>query len=177
MKAAPTPPLLPAVARQASATGLSSPTVIFFSLIGALMLVAPTEPPANATAPATKTMASAALSFRTERAYGRGRDANKAAPVPCGPCRRYVCQNYICMSPESREQTGRSPMTVGASAATRELQVTPLTGTIGAELSGVNLAGDLDDATIADIRAALLKHRAVFFRDQDLDYEQQVVFA
>jgi taurine dioxygenase len=68
-------------------------------------------------------------------------------------------------------------MTAGASAATRELQVTPLTGTIGAELSGVDLAGDLDDATIADIRAALLKHRAVFFRGQDLDYEQQVAFA
>jgi len=68
-------------------------------------------------------------------------------------------------------------MTAGASAATRELQVTPLTGTIGAELAGVDLAGDLDDATIADIRAALLKHRAVFFRGQDLDYGQQVAFA
>jgi len=68
-------------------------------------------------------------------------------------------------------------MTAGTSAATRELQVTPLTGTIGAELAGVDLASDLDDATVADIRAALLKHRAVFFRGQDLDYGQQVAFA
>src|SRR6266403_1643876 len=100
MNAAPTPPLLFAAARQASATGLSSPAVIFFSLIGALMLTAPTEPPANAIVLATNTMASAALSFRTERAYGRGRDATKAPPVTSGQCRRYVCQNYICMSPE-----------------------------------------------------------------------------
>ena len=68
-------------------------------------------------------------------------------------------------------------MTAGASAATRELQVAPLTGTIGAELSGVDLASDLDDETIADIRAALLTHRVVFFRDQQLDYERQVKFA
>ncbi len=151
--------------------------MIFFSLIDALMLVAPTEPPANAIVLATNAMAIAALSFRMEQAYGRGRDANQAAPVTCEPCRRYVCQNYIYMSPEGREETGRPHMTAGASAATRRLQVTPLTGTIGAELSSVDLASDLDDATIADIRAALLKHRAVFFRDQDLDYEQQVAFA
>jgi hypothetical protein len=58
-------PLLP---RQASATGLSSPAATFFSLIGALMLVAPTEPPANAIAPTTKTIASAPHSFRTDGA-------------------------------------------------------------------------------------------------------------
>jgi len=64
-----------------------------------------------------------------------------------------------------------------ASAATRELQVTPVTGTIGALLSGVDLATELSDDTIADIRAALLTHRVVFFRDQSLDYEHQVAFA
>jgi taurine dioxygenase len=64
-----------------------------------------------------------------------------------------------------------------ASAPTRVLQVTPLTGTIGAELSGFDLGGELSDDTIADIRAALLRHRVVFFRDQDLAYEQQVTFA
>jgi taurine dioxygenase len=68
-------------------------------------------------------------------------------------------------------------MSAGAGAATRELQVSPLTGTIGAELSGVDLASDLDDETIADIRAALLRHRVVFFRDQRLDYEHQVTLA
>jgi taurine dioxygenase len=66
---------------------------------------------------------------------------------------------------------------MSARALTRTLQVTPLTGTIGAELSGVDLADDLADDTVADIRAALLAHRVVFFRGQDLAYEQQVAFA
>jgi len=64
-----------------------------------------------------------------------------------------------------------------ASAPTRTLQVTPITGTIGAQLSGVDLSAELSDETIADIRAALLQHRVVFFRGQDLDYGQQVAFA
>ncbi len=69
-------------------------------------------------------------------------------------------------------------MTAGAMLPrTRELRVSPLTGTIGAELSGVDLGRDLSDDTIADIRAALLAHRVVFFRDQTLDYEHQVAFA
>jgi len=68
-------------------------------------------------------------------------------------------------------------MTAGTSPATRELEVTKVTGTIGAELSGVDLAQELSDKTIADIRAALLANRVVFFRDQDLDYERQVAFA
>ena len=57
------------------------------------------------------------------------------------------------------------------------LEVSPVTGTIGAELSGVDLAQELSDQTVADIRAALLANRVVFFRDQALDYERQVAFA
>ena len=68
-------------------------------------------------------------------------------------------------------------MTAGTSPTTRQLGVTKVTGTIGAELSGVDLARELSDETIADIRAALLANRVVFFRDQDLDYERQVAFA
>ena len=47
-------------------------------------------------------------------------------------------------------------MTAGTSHVTRELKVSPVTGTIGAELSGVDLAEELSDETVADIRAALL---------------------
>jgi alpha-ketoglutarate-dependent taurine dioxygenase len=68
-------------------------------------------------------------------------------------------------------------MTANTSPVTRELGVSPVTGTIGAELSGVNLAEELSDRTVADIRAALLANRVVFFRDQSLDYESQVAFA
>jgi taurine dioxygenase len=57
------------------------------------------------------------------------------------------------------------------------LEVSPLTGTIGAELSGVDVSGDLDVETVAAIRRALLENKVVFFRDQTLDYEGQVAFA
>ena len=56
---------------------------------------------------------------------------------------------------------------------TRELKVSPVTGTIGAELSGVDLAGAR--ATRRRRSApALLANRVIFFRDQALDYESQV---
>jgi len=57
------------------------------------------------------------------------------------------------------------------------LEVSPVTGTIGAELRGVDVSHDLDAETVAGIRRALLEHKVVFFRDQTLDYEGQVAFA
>lgn len=51
------------------------------------------------------------------------------------------------------------------------LRIEPLTTAIGAEISGLDLARDLSDATIGDIRQALLDHCVIFFRDQDLDVE------
>jgi alpha-ketoglutarate-dependent sulfate ester dioxygenase len=42
----------------------------------------------------------------------------------------------------------------------------PITGRIGAEISGVRLSGDLAPATVEAIRAALLRHKVVFFRGQ-----------
>ena len=44
--------------------------------------------------------------------------------------------------------------------------VTPLTINIGAEISGVDLSRPLSAAEVADIRAAFLKWKVVFFRDQ-----------
>ncbi|OHV35033.1 MULTISPECIES: TauD/TfdA dioxygenase family protein [Pseudofrankia] len=58
------------------------------------------------------------------------------------------------------------------------LDIEPLTIRIGAEIRGVRLDGDLDSATIAAIRAALLRHRVVFFRGQDqLTPDRQIAFA
>jgi taurine dioxygenase len=48
------------------------------------------------------------------------------------------------------------------------MEVTPLTGAIGAELAGVDLRSVSDDE-VAAIRRALLDHCVVFFRDQSLD--------
>src|SRR3546814_9831017 len=46
------------------------------------------------------------------------------------------------------------------------LDVTPVTGTIGAIVNGVQLSGDLPAATVQAIQAALVRHKVLFFRDQ-----------
>ncbi len=56
--------------------------------------------------------------------------------------------------------------------------VTQLGSRIGARIDGVQLSGDLDAGTIADIREALLRHKVIFFRDQQhLDDAGQHAFA
>ena len=58
------------------------------------------------------------------------------------------------------------------------IAVTKLGSRIGAEISGVHLSGDLPYAAIEEIRAALLAHKVIFFRDQHhLDDRQQLGFA
>jgi alpha-ketoglutarate-dependent sulfate ester dioxygenase len=58
------------------------------------------------------------------------------------------------------------------------MTVSQLGSRIGARIDGVELAGDLDAATVDDIRAALLQHKVIFFRDQHhLDDAQQHAFA
>ena len=68
--------------------------------------------------------------------------------------------------------------TIRAMAATGTLlDVRPMTATIGAEVSGVDLAGDLSDDTVAGLRAALLEWKVLFFRDQhDLDRAGHIAF-
>src|SRR5580704_19377459 len=48
------------------------------------------------------------------------------------------------------------------------LAIKPLAGAIGAEITGVDLAGEVEDDTIAAIRRAWLDHLVIFFRGQDL---------
>ncbi len=63
-----------------------------------------------------------------------------------------------------------------ASAST--VTVTQLGSRIGARIDGVQLAGDLDAATVEGIREALLRHKVIFFRNQhQLDDAQQQAFA
>jgi alpha-ketoglutarate-dependent sulfate ester dioxygenase len=58
------------------------------------------------------------------------------------------------------------------------MTVTQLGSRIGARIDGVELSGDLDADTVADIRQALLRHKVVFFRDQHhLDDATQHAFA
>ncbi|USU19330.1 TauD/TfdA dioxygenase family protein [Paraburkholderia fungorum] len=58
------------------------------------------------------------------------------------------------------------------------MRVEQLTCAIGAELVGVNLADAIDDdGLFAEIRAALLKHRVLFLRDQNISRAEHVAFA
>lgn len=56
------------------------------------------------------------------------------------------------------------------------LDVRPLSGNIGAEIFGVDLTQALAPAVVADIRAALLRWRVIFFRDQHLTQAQHIAF-
>jgi taurine dioxygenase len=52
-----------------------------------------------------------------------------------------------------------------------------LTPTIGAEVHGLDLRQPLDDRTVAELRAGLLEHLVLFFRDQDISVEDHRRFA
>ena len=52
-----------------------------------------------------------------------------------------------------------------------QLEVVPLTPTIGAEVRGVDLAS-LDDQLFGEIHAAWMEHQVIFFRDQQLTPQQ-----
>jgi taurine dioxygenase len=57
------------------------------------------------------------------------------------------------------------------------ITVTPVAGALGAEIGGVDLACDLGDAMVGEIRRAWLEHLVVFFRDQDLTPAEFLAFA
>jgi alpha-ketoglutarate-dependent taurine dioxygenase len=68
-------------------------------------------------------------------------------------------------------------MSVQASASTSitgRLDVRPVAGHIGAEIVGLDLAESLADATVAEIRRAMLAHKVLFFRRQTLNHAQHV---
>ena len=54
----------------------------------------------------------------------------------------------------------------------RTLEVRPLSGALGAEILGIDLAHELGDETVAAIRPVWLEHLVIFFRDQALSPAQ-----
>jgi taurine dioxygenase len=56
------------------------------------------------------------------------------------------------------------------------IAVAPVSGVLGAEVGGVDLASDLDDAAVAEIRQAFLAHHVLFFHDQELTPERLMDF-
>jgi taurine dioxygenase len=71
-----------------------------------------------------------------------------------------------------------APAVVRAGSLADSIKVEPLTCSIGALLSNVNLGvASRDSDMVAEIRALLLKHRVLFFRDQDITRAEHVAFA
>jgi taurine dioxygenase len=57
------------------------------------------------------------------------------------------------------------------------IQIKPVAGRIGAELSGITLNGDISEQDFDVINQALLKHKVLFFREQFLSDEQHESFS
>jgi taurine dioxygenase len=62
-------------------------------------------------------------------------------------------------------------------AAPAPFSISPMTPTIGAEISGLDIGAPLDAETLAAVRAALLDWKVLFFRDQKIDTDQHLAFA
>ncbi len=56
------------------------------------------------------------------------------------------------------------------------IEVRRTAGALGAEILGVDLSGDLDNATFDTIHQAFVDHQVIFFRDQDLTPEAHMRF-
>src|ERR1700759_3028780 len=74
-----------------------------------------------------------------------------------------------------RYRPANSPQEAVYAMSTIDIQ--PLTGRIGAVISGVSLQQPLRADTLREVRAALVRHKVIFFRDQTLDAKSQVAFA
>ena len=75
-------------------------------------------------------------------------------------------------------QEPKAPAIVRPGAIRDSIRVEQLTCAIGAEVSNVSLAdAAIDDTLLAEIRALWLRHRVLFFRDQDITRAEHVAFA
>ena len=59
----------------------------------------------------------------------------------------------------------------------QNFSVVPLGRFVGAEIKGIDLSRDLDDATFAKIRQAFYDHSVIVLRDQKITPEQQIAFS
>src|SRR5437667_458102 len=59
----------------------------------------------------------------------------------------------------------------------QHIRVEPISGKVGAEIAGIDLAAPLADEVFAEIRLAFGEYGVVFFRDQHLVPEQHLAFA
>jgi taurine dioxygenase len=57
------------------------------------------------------------------------------------------------------------------------IDVKPIAGSIGAEISGVSMAQPLGNQAFQEVHDALMAHQVIFFRDQDITPAEHVAFA
>ncbi len=57
------------------------------------------------------------------------------------------------------------------------LSIIPIAGALGAEIGGVDLSQPLTEPLVGSLRQALLDHKVIFFRDQEITPAQHVAFA
>ncbi len=59
----------------------------------------------------------------------------------------------------------------------RHIGVHPISGALGAEISGVDIARPLDCEVVSEIGQAFLEHLVIFFRGQNITPQQELAFA
>src|SRR5437879_4190923 len=79
-------------------------------------------------------------------------------------------------SPHSRPRARRHGRG-GVMRNHRHVEVRPLAGALGAEVVGVDMACELEDEVVKEVRQAFLDHLVIFLRDQKVTPQQQVAFA
>ncbi|MEL7185724.1 MAG: TauD/TfdA family dioxygenase [Pseudomonadota bacterium] len=61
--------------------------------------------------------------------------------------------------------------------AWQTIEVHPVSAALGAEISGVNIAGGVSEQQFAELRQAFAEYGVIFFRDQSISPEQHLAFA
>jgi alpha-ketoglutarate-dependent taurine dioxygenase len=75
-------------------------------------------------------------------------------------------------------QLREHPVNLDQAEAYQHIDVAKVGGSLGATVGGIAIGGDLAPAAVAELRAALLRHRVVFLRDQQhADDAAQLAFA
>ena len=74
--------------------------------------------------------------------------------------------------------SNKDAMPMRASGAHGSIRVEPLTGALGAELTGISLADAAhSESLFAEVRALLLKYKVLFLENQDITRAEHVAFA
>ena len=80
------------------------------------------------------------------------------------------------MDPMRGNNGPRYKHVVDEAAPYETIEIDKLTPIIGAEISGVNLAGQISNRQMDEIHRALAENSVIFFRDQDMTPEQHLAF-